>query len=101
MGSVSRKVYVDEVQFPAREVNELEQQVLQLRDEIDAESVHHDGESAEQAYASRISQMSLTEGNPRDGRAVITSLLFRCTVWIEIIREKCVCHTSKPSLLLY
>jgi hypothetical protein len=53
-----------------------------------AEADHHQGKTAEQAYAEKLSKLSLTEGGVQDGRTVVLALLARCTLWIEIIREK-------------
>ena len=79
---------VDKIQFPTKEVNDFEQQVLQIRDEIQAQEVVHEGQSAEEAYASKLDKLSLTEGEVQDGPSVVKALLYRCTLWIEIIREK-------------
>ena len=35
-----------------------------------------------------LSQLSLTEGEPQDGKTVVRALLKRCVLWIEIMREK-------------
>ena len=78
----------DKTQFPAKEVNELEQQMFQIRDELQAESIQHEGQSAEEAYADRLAYLSLTDGEVQDGQSVVKGLLMRCTLWIEIIREK-------------
>ncbi|KAK3710043.1 hypothetical protein LTR37_010474 [Vermiconidia calcicola] len=74
--------------FPAKEVNEFEQQVWQIESEMQAERIQHDGISAEDAYADRLGILSLTEGEVQDGDKVVQALLVRCTLWIEIIREK-------------
>jgi hypothetical protein len=80
------------VQFPTREVNEFEQQVKQIQQEMETDTYQHEGKSAEQAYADKLSKLSLTEGEVQDGRTVVLALLARCTLWIEIIREKHAIH---------
>ncbi len=53
-----------------------------------AETITYDGKSAEETYAAKLSNLSLSEGDVRDGREVVLALLARCTLWIDIIREK-------------
>ena len=55
-----------------------------------ADPFNHEGMNAEQAYAEKLSKMSLTDGEVQDGRTVNIALLLRCQLWIEIIREKLV-----------
>lgn len=69
-------------------MNEFEQQVWQIEAEMQAERIQHDGISAEDAYADRLGILSLTEGEVQDGDKIVQALLVRCTLWIEIIREK-------------
>lgn len=69
-------------------MDELEHEMLKIQDEMHAETVHHEGQNPENAYASRLSQLNLTEGEVLDGRTVIKALLMRCTLWLEIVREK-------------
>ncbi|KAK5171326.1 uncharacterized protein LTR77_004470 [Saxophila tyrrhenica] len=74
--------------FPTKEVNEFEQQVIQIQEEMNADTIEYEGKSAEQAYADKLSKLSLTEGEIQDGRQIVLALLARCTLWIDIIREK-------------
>jgi hypothetical protein len=76
------------VQFPTKEVNEFEQQIKQMQVEMQTDTYQHEGMGAEQAYAEKLSKLTLTEGEVQDGRTIILALLVRCTLWIEIIREK-------------
>jgi len=62
--------------------------MLKVQEEIHADAFQHEGQNAEEAYASRIGELSLTEGEPPNGKAVIRGLLVRCALWIEIMREK-------------
>lgn len=62
--------------------------MLKVQDEIHADAFQHEGQNAEEAYASRLAELSLTEGEAPDGKAVIRALLIRCALWIEIMREK-------------
>ena len=62
--------------------------MLKIQSEIHAEALHHEGQNAEEAYASRFAEITLTEGEPHDGKSVVKGLLIRCTLWIEIMREK-------------
>lgn len=75
-------------QFPAKEVDEYEQEMLKIRAEVHAEDIQVEGQGPEEAYASRLAELSLTEGEVPDGKAVIRALLTRCTLWIEIMRQK-------------
>ena len=47
-----------------------------------------EGKSAEQTYAEKLHKLSLTESGVQDAQTVIFGLLTRCTLWIQIIREK-------------
>ena len=64
--------------------------MFRIRDEMQADLgiSDHEGQSAEEAYASRLQSLSLTEGEIQDGRDVVKALLVRCTFWLEIMREK-------------
>lgn len=61
---------------------------MQIQEEISYGGLEHEGQSAEQAYADRLHQLSLIEGGARDGQTVVKALVVRCTLWIEIVREK-------------
>ena len=76
-------------QFPVKEVNELEQQVQQVREALHEDGPAQSGKSAEEAYEKMLAQLSLTEGEVQDGKTVVSALLARCQLWIEIIKEKC------------
>lgn len=84
-------------------MDEFEQEMLKIQAEVHAEDVQHEGQGPEEAYASRLAELSLTEGEVPDGKAVIKALLIRCTLWIEIMRQKCVnpleyidCFSTNP-----
>ncbi|KAK5110724.1 hypothetical protein LTR62_005601 [Meristemomyces frigidus] len=74
--------------FPAKEVQDFERQLLEIQDQLHETRVTHDGKTAEQVYAERLEQMSLTEGEVADGPTVVRALLARCLLWVEIIQEK-------------
>ena len=78
----------DCAQYPAKEVAELEQEILQVQEALQEHGVEHPGKSAEQAYEKMLSQLSLTEGEVQDGKTVVGALLTRCLLWIEIVKEK-------------
>lgn len=71
-----------------REVNELEEKVREVQSALQQQGMDHGGKSAEQAYEKVLAQLSLTEGEVRDGKTVVSALLARCLLWIEVIREK-------------
>ena len=75
-------------QFPVKDVKELEAQLVQIQEELHEGRDPHEGKSAEEVYAERLSQLSLTEGGPQDGATVVKALLARCLLWCEIIQEK-------------
>ena len=52
------------------------------------EQYTHEGKTAEQAYEDKLAYLSLTEGGDQDGATIVKGLLIRCTLWIEIMREK-------------
>lgn len=74
--------------------------MLKIQDEVHAERLTHEGQNPEEAYAARLSLLSLTEGEVPDGRTVIQALLARCTLWIEIIRQKYISPTPMAGLPL-
>lgn len=78
----------DGVQFPTKEVNELEQQIQQVQAALHLQGVEHEGKSAEQAYEKMLGQLSLTEGEAQDGKLIVKALLIRCLLWTEIVKEK-------------
>lgn len=76
-------------------MNEFEQQVLQIQKEVETdEPQQHSGQSAEEAYATRLQRLSITGGEVHDGKFVMKTTLERCLLWIEIIREKCALPVS-------
>ncbi|KAK4575351.1 hypothetical protein LTR86_001205 [Recurvomyces mirabilis] len=74
--------------FPSKEVKEFEQQLLEIQEQLHESKITHEGKTAEQVYAERLGQMSLTEGEVSDGPTVVRALLARCLLWVEIIQEK-------------
>lgn len=91
-------------QFPSKEVDQFQAQIQQIQAQLDVSEVSHDGKSAEQAYADKLSQMSLTEGADgeiQDGRTVVKALCIRCALWSEVIKEKYASHASSISFLAY
>lgn len=69
-------------------MKELESQLLAIQHELHEDRISHDGKSAEDAYAEKLSTLSLTEGGVRDGDVVVKALLARCMLWCEVIQEK-------------
>lgn len=61
---------------------------MQIQSELHADEVRHDGKTAEEMYAERLSTLSLTEGGVQPGDVVVKALLARCLLWCEIIQEK-------------
>lgn len=76
------------LQFPVKDVKELETQLLLIQKELHEDRDPHEGKSAEEAYAERLSKLSLTEGGVQDGEVVVKALLARCLLWCEVIQEK-------------
>jgi len=75
-------------QFPAAEVKDLHNQVLQTQEELHIAGISHEGKSAEEAYAERLAQMHLEEGVIQDGPKVVSTVLQRCLLWVEIVEER-------------
>jgi len=73
-----------------KEVKELEEQLLQIQSELHEEKMEHEGKTAEQVYAERLAQLTITEGEYDDGPPVVRALLARCLLWLEIVQDKCV-----------
>lgn len=48
--------------------------------------VAHEGKSAEEVYAERLAQLSLTDNEIQDGHQVVSALLARCILWAEVIQ---------------
>ncbi|KAF2719511.1 hypothetical protein K431DRAFT_305110 [Polychaeton citri CBS 116435] len=77
--------------FPAKDVADFKQQILKIQDEIHGDAskrLQESGLPAEQLYAEKLAQLSLTDGGVRDGPTVVKGLLARCILWVEIIQEK-------------
>jgi len=71
-----------------KEVKELEEQLLQIQSELHESRDMHEGKTAEQVYAERLTTLSLTEGEAEDGPTVVRALVTRCLLWVEIIQER-------------
>jgi hypothetical protein len=76
------------VQFPAKDVKDLEAQLLAIQHELHEDRDPHEGKSAEEAYSERLNKLSLTEGGVQEGEVVVKALLARCLLWSEVIQEK-------------
>lgn len=74
--------------FPTNEVQELQEKLEQIQTELQDAGVSHEGISAEEAYAERLAQVHIDESHIEDGRTVVSTLLGRCLLWVEIIQEK-------------
>ncbi|TKX25392.1 hypothetical protein C1H76_2040 [Elsinoe australis] len=73
--------------YPAKEVQDLHNQLLDIEKQLD-EKVSHEGKSAEEAYAERLAQISLQDSSVQDGNQVVSTLLGRCLIWVEVIEKK-------------
>ena len=76
------------LKFPANEVKELHKQLLQVQAELKAVGVEHEGKTAEEAYAERLAQIHLDDGVILEGDKVVSTLLARCLLWVEVVEEK-------------
>ncbi|KAK5134268.1 hypothetical protein LTR08_006812 [Meristemomyces frigidus] len=74
--------------FPAKDVKQYEDQLLQIQAELHESRDNHEGKSAVQVYAERLASMSLTDSAVADGPTVVSALLARCLLWVEVIQEK-------------
>lgn len=74
--------------FPVKEVKEFEEQLLEIQSQLQASRDVHEGKTAEETYAERLSQLTLIEGEYEDGPTVVTALLTRCLYWVETIQER-------------
>lgn len=74
--------------YPAKEVDEYKQQLLQIQSELHVTDVAHEGKTAEEVYAERLAQIHLEEGVIQSGVKVVAQILGRCLLWIEIIQAK-------------
>ncbi|KAI5360054.1 hypothetical protein Slin15195_G119170 [Septoria linicola] len=74
--------------FPEKEVRDFEKQLLQIQEELHAEIDPHDGKSAQEVYAERLQLIQDCPSCVTDPETTVKSLLARCLLWVEIIREK-------------
>ncbi|KAF1344098.1 hypothetical protein BDV97DRAFT_304804 [Delphinella strobiligena] len=74
--------------YPHKEVKELEEQLHAISEQLHESGYTHEGKTAEEAYAERLSQFHIDEGVVRDGNQVVSILLARCLLWVEVIQEK-------------
>ena len=75
--------------FPVKEVQELQEKLKQLQSELQEDAgVQHEGRTAEEAYAERLAQVHIDEAHIEEGHKVVSTLLGRCLLWVEIIQEK-------------
>jgi len=88
------------LQFPVKDVKELEAQLLAIQHELHEDRDPHDGKSAEEAYSERLNNLSLTEGGVQDGEVVVKALLARCLLWCEVIQEKYALSVRSGELML-
>lgn len=95
-----RDMLTGELQFPVKDVKELEAQLLVIQQELHEDRDPHEGKSAEEAYSERLNKLSLTEGGVQDGEVVVKALLARCLLWCEVIQEKYVVSCILIKLLL-
>jgi hypothetical protein len=74
--------------FPVKEVEELEEQLKQIQAELKDSGVSHEGRTAEEAYAERLQQVHIDEDHIEEGSKVVSFLLGRCLLWLEIVQKK-------------
>ncbi|KAI5195780.1 hypothetical protein E4T39_08056 [Aureobasidium subglaciale] len=74
--------------FPVNEVQELEEQLKQIQAELKDAGVSHEGRTAEEAYAERLQQVHIDENHIEEGDKVVSFLLARCLLWLEIIQKR-------------
>lgn len=78
-------------------MKELEEQLHAISEQLHESGYTHEGKTAEEAYAERLSQFHIDEGVVRDGNQVVSTLLARCLLWVEVIQEKYAVQTCTPS----
>jgi hypothetical protein len=76
------------VQYPQKEVKELERQLLQIQGELHADRDPHEGKSAVEVYSERLRLIQEYPLNVQEPETMVRSLLARCLLWVEIIEEK-------------
>ncbi|KAI4735361.1 hypothetical protein E4T50_14116 [Aureobasidium sp. EXF-12298] len=74
--------------FPVKEVEELEAQLKQIQAELKDAGVSHEGRTAEEAYAEQLQQVHIDENHIEEGSKVVSFLLGRCLLWLEIVQKK-------------
>ncbi|GAB7348188.1 hypothetical protein MBLNU459_g6193t2 [Dothideomycetes sp. NU459] len=74
--------------FPVREVQDFYAQLIEIQTELHESGVAHEGRTAEEAYAERLAQLNLDDSGVQQGDKVVSVLLARCLLWVEIIQEK-------------
>ncbi|KAH0156464.1 hypothetical protein KCU82_g10293, partial [Aureobasidium melanogenum] len=74
--------------FPVKEVEELGDQLKQIQAELKDAGVQHKGRTAEEAYAERLQHVHIDENHIEEGDKVVSFLLSRCLLWLEIVQEK-------------
>jgi len=66
----------------------LHDQLKKVQEELQEAGVSHEGMSAEEAYAERLAQINSEAGVVQEGTKMVSSLLGRCLIWVEIIVQK-------------
>ncbi|KAL1302166.1 hypothetical protein AAFC00_002597 [Neodothiora populina] len=74
--------------FPDKDVKEFEEQLHKIQRELSETGFEHEGRTAEQAYADRLASFQIQEGAVPEGNQVVSILLARCFLWVEVIQEK-------------
>lgn len=77
-----------QTQFPVKEVQAFQDQLHKIQEDLHENTVTHEGKTAEEVYAERLAQLSLTDNEIQDGHQVVSALLARCVLWVEIIQIK-------------
>lgn len=71
-----------------KEVKDYHNQLEQIQSELHVAGISHEGKSAEEVYAEALAKIHIDEGKILEGNQVVTSLLTRCFLWVEIIEER-------------
>ncbi|KAK4986464.1 hypothetical protein LTR50_005292 [Elasticomyces elasticus] len=74
--------------YPAAEVNAFQEQLLAMQAELHETNVRNEDRTAEEDYADRLSQLNIKESSNAEGPKVVSALLARCLLWVEIVQEK-------------
>lgn len=75
-------------EFPARDVKNLKAQLLEIEAEGLAKGIISNTRPLWERYAVLPQEPSILVGTPQTGESLITNLLIRCLVWVEIVEEK-------------